>query len=73
MKLSEFQKSTNLIITKCKNGSLLKSVRNYSGISVLRTTLKEAITPPKISFMISNYKLVVAYDRKNCPQLLFFS
>ena len=44
----------------------------YSGISVLRTTLKEAITPPKIGFIISNFKLVVGYDRKNCPQLLFF-
>ena len=54
MKLSEFQKSTNLIITKCKNGSLLKSVRNYSGISVLRTTLKQAITHPKRSFILFN-------------------
>ena len=67
MKLSEFQKSTNLIITKCKNGSLLKSVRNYNGISVLRTTLKQAINYPKRSFIHFNPKLVVGDDHKNCP------
>ena len=47
--------------------------RCYSGISVLRTTRKEAITRQEISFKFSNFYLVVGDDHKNCPQLLFFS
>ena len=37
-----------------KNISFIFSLQSYSGISVLRTTLKQAITHPKLSFILFN-------------------